>query len=149
MRKAFTLIEVIVAAGIIAIVALGLLQVHGTNTKLIANISTKYQTQEEFSLVLLNADEQWHHTTKSLYDFISKDIKTKDDDIKTLLKKKKFDYSYKEFSKVEILSKDLEEFASSLEGADLDKLPELKLTINKVAITSQEGNAYGYTVSLE
>lgn len=149
MRNAFTLIEVIVAAGIIAIVGLGLLQVHGNNTKLITNMSGKYRIQEEFSLILLNANKDWHHSGKTLYDFISQNFTIKDDDVKSWLKKYEIDYEDKEFSKIDLLSKAVKELSLELEGIDIDKIPELKLVINKVSMTTKDGNGYGYTIGLE
>lgn len=149
MRRAFTLIEVIVAAGIIAVVALGLLQVHGTNTKLIANMQNRYHAQEEFSLVLLNANDKWHNSNKSFYDFISQSIQIKNDDLRAWLKKQKIEYRHKEFSKVDLLSKQTKELAASLGDMDLDKIPELRLIINKISTSSTNNNSFGYTVTLE
>lgn len=149
MRNAFTLIEVIVAAGIIAIVGLGLLQVHGSNTKLMSNMNQKYHLQEEFSLVLLNSNKDWHHTSKSLYDFVSQGISIREDTTKKWLKDYKIEYKDKEFSKIMLLGKEARELAQSLDNIDIDKVPELKLSIRKISMATKNGNSFGYTIGLE
>lgn len=149
MRKAFTLIEVIVATSILSIVALGLLQVHSSNTKLIERMSEKYHLQEEFSLVLLNSNQGWHNSNKSLFDFVSQNIQINNDKLKTWMKNYKVNYTDKEFSKIELLSKDIEQFSSILDGVDIEKLPELKLVVNKISMSTSQGGGHGYTVRLE
>lgn len=149
MRKAFTLIEVLVASAIISIVALALLQTHSHNTKLIRYMKTQYHTKELFSLVLLNADEKWHNSQKTLYDIIPKKFQINDDDTRKWLKDKSFDYLHDELSSIDLLETDLSEFVSSTNGIDESSLPDITLLIDKVSISGKEGGALGYTVILQ
>lgn len=149
MRKAFTLIEVLVASALIAVVALALLQTHSNNTKLIANMHSKYQTKELFTLVLLNADANWDGSKKTLYDMISTKFKINDDETRKWLKDKSINYSQDELSSIDLLDTDLSEFVSNMDGIDKSSLPDITLLVDKVSMDSEDGGASGYTVSLQ
>lgn len=144
MRKAFTLIEVLVASSIIAIVGAALMQTNINNSKLIKSMHRLYFLKEQFSLVLLNADEKMHNKSKNLYDFVSTNIPIKDDDTIKYLKNQKFTYTHKEFSKVELLSSKLKEYLN--ENFDFNANLDMKFTIEKVNIKNKNVNSQGFIV---
>lgn len=149
MRKGFTLIEVLVAASIIAIVGLALLKTHSTNIKLINRMSGQYHVKDEFSLVLLNAQTKWDGSTKTLYDIISSKFTIKDDDTIKWLKKKKISYNQDELSSINLLETDLEDIVSSVDGIDKSDMPDITLLVDKVSMDSSSGSATGYVISLQ
>ncbi len=148
MRKAFTLIEVLVSASIIAVVGLALLQTHSHNTKLMDRMSSKYHIKKEFSLVLLNADKASDGSSKRLYDMLKGKYKFTDDDTIRWLKDKKIDYKQEEFSQVKLLESDLEDFISSVGDIDKASLPDITLAIDKITANSSNGSSLGYTIRL-
>lgn len=149
MRKAFTLVEVLVAAGIISIVGLALLQSHSTNTKLINRMSTQYHIKEEFSLVLLNANVNYSGSTKTIYDFVSQKFSIDNDDIRKWLKSRRLSYKDKEFSTIKLTDADMEEITSQVEGLDDSNLPDLVFVINRVKSNTKDGSAQGFKVKLQ
>lgn len=149
MRKGFTLIEVLVAASIIAVVGLALLQTHSNNTKLINRMSGQYHIKDEFSFVLLNAQTKWDGSTKSLYDIISSKFTIKDDETIKWLKNKKVSYDQDELSSIDLLETDLDDLVSSMDGIDKSDLPDITLLVDKVTMDSSSGSAFGYTISLQ
>lgn len=149
MRKAFTLVEVLVSAGIISIVGIALLQSHSTNTKLINRMNKQYHVKEEFSLILLNANENYSGSSKSIYDFISQKFTIKNDELKKWLKDKSIEYKDKEFSNIKLLDTDIEELIGTAEGLEENNLPDLAFSINKVNAISDTSNIQGFTVKLQ
>lgn len=138
MRKAFTLIEVLVAVGIISVVVMALLQTKANNAKLTKNIIKQMEVKDEFSLVLLNAKNSYHAKTKTLYDLLKSKFDIKDDDMQRWLKKERFSYAQDEFSQVKIST---DEF-----GGDMGSL---NILIDKITTISQKGQNVGYTMSVE
>ncbi len=149
MRKAFTLIEVLISAGIISVVGLALLQTHSHNAKLIDTMTSKYHAKEEFSLVLLNAKSKWDGSSKTLYDMVSTKYSFKDDDTIKWLKSKKLDYTQDAFSSVDLLETDLEDFISSMSGMDKSNLPDITILVDKVSMDTSNGSSLGYIISLK
>lgn len=149
MRKAFTLVEVLVSAGIISIVGIALLQSHSTNTKLINRMNKQYHVKEEFSLVLLNANENYSGSSKSIYDFISQKFTIKNDELKKWLKDKSIEYKDKEFSNIKLLDTDIEELIGTAEGLEESDLPDLAFSINRVNAISDKSSTQGFTVKLQ
>lgn len=149
MRKGFTLVEVLVSASIIAVVGLALLQTHSHNTKLINRMNTKYHIKEEFSAILLNASQNLDGSSKSFYDILRAKYKFKNDDTIRWLKDKRLDYSQDEFSHVNLLENDLEDFISSFGNIDKSSLPDIRLNIDKVSAHTSEGNSLGYLIRLQ
>ncbi len=147
MRKAFTLIEVLVSVSIISIVVLGLLSSSATNGKLSKRLSDKYKQKDEFSIVLLNANKNFHNSQKSLYDFLGKKYKIKNDELKTWLKNKKFEYTDKEFSTMKLLDLDIEELTNG--EYDKSMLPDFAFNIQKVKSLTPKGSTIGYTFNLQ
>ncbi len=146
MAKAFTLVEIIVAVGIISIAGLGLLKTHSDNTKLISRMSTRYALQDDFSLILLNADLKYNGTSKDLFALVEKKFKIDNDELKSLLKAKSFKYSQKEFSNIKLLESKLDELE---EDFDKSALPDLSIKVEKISMQSTQGSSYGYGISLQ
>ncbi len=145
MRKAFTLVEVLVSVTIISIVVLGLLNSNATNSKLSKNLSNKYAQKSEFSIILLNANENFHGKNKNLYDFVREKFKIKNDDLRSWLKDKKVLYTDKKFSSIKLLELGKEEF----EDIDRENLLDITFNISKVSAMSKNANNSGFTFNLQ
>ncbi len=152
MRKAFTLMEVLVAVGIISVVVIGLLSSNSTNGKLSQRLSGQFHEKEQFSIILLNANENFHNTEKSLYDFLEKKFHIKNADLRRWLKEQKVEYTDKEFSQVKLLDLDESYFKdiAVLTGGAFDKssLPDLVFNIQKVQASNHKASTIGYTFNI-
>ncbi len=149
MRKAFTLIEVLVATAIISVVALALLQTHSNNTKLMRHIDKQYRTRELFSVVLLNAQKSWDGSTKSLHNILSRKFNIKDGDTIRWLKDNSIKYDQDELSSINLIDTDLGEFASGVGNIDKSSLPNITLLLDKVSMGTENGGVSGYTIALQ
>lgn len=156
MKKSFSLVEILIAAAIISVVGLALLQSGANNTKLINYMNEKKEMRELFSIVLLNSNEEWHNREKRLYDFVEKKFNIDDDDIRRELKDIKIDYKDDEFSKLNLFGdsdSEMEDRANNLninedEFINKDEF-DFKIIINRVFVKGEKDNAFGYTVKLD
>ncbi len=147
MRKAFTLIEVLVAVGIISLVVMGLLNSNSINGRLSKRLSKQFHQKEEFSIILLNANENFHNKEKNLYSFLRKKFNIKNDELRKWLKDKKFDYTDEDFSQIKLLDLDIEELSGG--AYDKSSMPNLVFNIKKVQASNETGSTLGYTFSLQ
>lgn len=93
MRKAFTLIEVLVATVIATVAGAGLLQMNSNYTKIFGRIQEKSLSSETVSLIGLHANIKYNKTSKTLYDILDKTYEIDNDDLRKYLKDQKFDYN--------------------------------------------------------
>ena len=93
MRKAFTLVEVLVATVIATVAGAGLLQLNSNYTYLFSSIKDKSVISEVVSIVGLHADVKYNKTTKSLYDILDKTYEIENDDLRKYLKDQSYDYN--------------------------------------------------------
>ena len=99
MRKAFTLIEVLLAVVILSVSGLALLQSAANNTKSIHYMLSKKKFMHLFSIFALNMDETLHNTSKSFEDLLDKKY-TLDDDTRRFLKEKRYELRSEAFDKM-------------------------------------------------
>ncbi len=145
MRRAFTLVEVLVAVTIISVVVIGLLSSNATNAKLSKKLSNQYRHKEQFSIVLLNANERFHNREKSLYDFLATKFNIKNDELRRWLKEQKVSYIDKDFATVKILDLDTQDFG----GYDKSLVPDLAFSIQEVKAYNKNSISIGYTFNLQ
>lgn len=94
-KKAFSLVEVIVAVVLLATVGMTLLKI-GTNNQDIILFTQNYAKKTDlFSIPFNHKNQDFHNTTKSLYDFLQGSYDLDDESRKTL-KSIKVNYKHKE-----------------------------------------------------
>ncbi len=100
MRKAFTLLEVMVAVVIISVVIMGLLQMRGHNTHIFLSLSQKLEINQHLSFLIGNNDCGFEKESitadKLLNEF---DMET---ELRQQLKKVKIDLSYQELDAIDL-----------------------------------------------
>lgn len=145
MRKAFTLVEVLIAAVLVSVVVVGLFQSSQNNLLLIDFAKKKEATNEIFSLILLNENEEWNRSEKDLYEFIKDKFDIKNDDLKTYLKNQKVLYSQEEANLID-LSEAYAEKLLDIKDENLQNIQELlpKIQVDKLLISSKEHKVYGF-----
>lgn len=91
MKKAFTIMETVIAVLIVSIVGMGVMESGSNYTRLFGNIEKKSLDFERMSAIGLNASEDHKGFTRSLDDF-SKKFSIKNDKIIDYLKTVEFKY---------------------------------------------------------
>lgn len=87
MRKAFTIIEILVSVIIISFSIIYVLKIHTSNHEQIIYISERNKRALEDSLYLTTRILKYHKDTKTAYDLLERDVKIKELESRTLLKK--------------------------------------------------------------
>ncbi len=87
MRKAFTIIEILVSVIIISFSIIYVLKIHTSNREQIIYISERNKRALEDSLYLTTRILNHHKDKKSAYDLLERDVKIKELESRTLLKK--------------------------------------------------------------
>ena len=92
MRRAFTLIEVLVAVVIATIVGAALLRMSSNYLGIFGKMEKKERSSEILSLIAVHADKRFDKSTKSLYDILDNSYDIKNDDLRKRLKDTKVEY---------------------------------------------------------
>ena len=87
LRPAFTLIEILIATTMLSVSFMYVLKVHSDNQKHILYLSERNKHSLEDSLYLSQNILRYHKDEKSAYDIVEKNIKIKEDESRTILKK--------------------------------------------------------------
>ena len=86
MKKAFTLIEVIMAVTIVAIVVMGAMELQGKNQDMAVYISTRGKSELDNSLFLTSKAYRYDKSKKDAYELLRKEFNIKDSESKEALK---------------------------------------------------------------
>ncbi len=87
LRPAFTLIEILIATTMLSISFMYVLKVHSDNQKHIIYLSERNKHSLEDSLYLSQNILRNHKDEKSAYDIVERNMKIKEDESRTILKK--------------------------------------------------------------
>jgi prepilin-type N-terminal cleavage/methylation domain-containing protein len=138
MKKAFTIIEVMIAVVILALVGTALLKNAGSGLDFVRKISQKENAIDSLSIAVAERNPNFNHLKKSLYDFVEREFLIDDITLMKILKKKKFLYKENE---VKISMPTLEGFSQQF-GEEEEKLQEniLNLTLTKLSIQGKGGD---------
>lgn len=131
MRKAFSLIEVVVATVIIALVGLALLQMGTKHLKMDAYIEKKSAVAQYSSIISFHHNTDYNKLKKSLYDFLKDDYVIDNLEIKQMLDTITFEYT-----ETKITSINFGENNETLEDKSLQSFDLKKATIKNSDITS-------------
>lgn len=112
MRKAFTLIEVMVAVLIISVVVMALFQMKGNSSHIFLNLTQKLETNQYLSFLISNDDYGFEQDTitadKLLEDF---DLER---DLRQNLKKVKVDLIYQKLEDIDMNEQEDENLSSGM-----------------------------------
>jgi len=86
-KKAFSLIEVIIAVLIVFIVVIGILKLQGQNSSMVQYILKRGNSELDNSLFLTEKVQRYSHDKKNAYDMLIDEFSIKDFDSRDLLKK--------------------------------------------------------------
>jgi len=141
MRKAFTLIEVLVAVMIISVVIMALLKMYADSNHIFSVFKEKTKTNQYSSFLISNKKYGLENKSIHLYDLIS-GFKV-EDDLRRKLKDKKVEVLYQVVSKIDMRESD----ETDEEGVAVSSnmILEIGKTILKVDNSS---NAF-YRVSIQ
>jgi|GEM_PF-4530211 len=139
MKKAFTIIEVIISVVILSLVGVAILKSAGLNLDYFTKISKKSQASNYITIIANHPDPDFNHLKKSLYDFLEKEYFIDDGDILKILKDTKFKYTQTEL-KLMLPSMDDENEEDG--GGD----NPLGVSLKKLSIHSKEGGDYIFVV---
>jgi len=112
MRKAFTLVEVMVAVLIISIVIMALLQMKGHSAHIFSSLIQKLETNQYLSFLVSNDDYGFEQDTMTA-DSLVKDFDI-DGDLRQSLKKVKVDLIYQELDSIDLDEQDDENLSSGM-----------------------------------
>ncbi len=128
MRKAFTLIEVLVATVIATIAGMALLQMNSNNTHLFKQIQYRSSNSEPISIIALHSDKKYHRTTKSLYDILDNTYDIKNDDLRKYLKDAKIDYTEKVIEIITFGESEMDEESQESQMRDKSEVMEKEMS---------------------
>ena len=100
MRKAFTLIEVMIAVVIISIVIMALIQMFANNTHIFSSLKSKSKINSYVSLFIANDDYGLRDKELDLYDLVS-DFKL-ESELRQELRDTKVEVVYKELDSIDM-----------------------------------------------
>ena len=87
LRPAFTLIEILIATTMLSVSFVYVLKVHSDNQKHILYLSERNKHSLEDSLYLSHNILRYHKDEKTAYEIVERNIKIKEDESRTILKK--------------------------------------------------------------
>ena len=87
IKKAFTLIEVIVSVIIVFTVVIGALKLHGQNSDMATYLMNRGNAELDNSLFLTERVQRYDKSKKNSYDILVDEFQIKDDESRQLLKK--------------------------------------------------------------
>jgi len=152
MRKSFTLVEILISAMLISVVAMALLQVSGNNTKMLDFIHKKSRITLLPSMFISNADEKDHNSKLYLYDILRKTYPSlNNDDVIAMLKEYNPLYREEIISTIDLSENDEEIVDDEYAYYDDEEKEEnpLIITISKITLSLKNQSAYLYKMSLE
>ncbi len=148
-KKAFTLIEVLIAVMLLAIAGAALMQVSINNKNNFELTANRVIFDEEVSIPLTHRDKKYHKTTKDLYTYLSAEYNLTNDEIIKFLKSKKFSYEQKNFSVIKPFEDENESEISLNPNQDQTNIPSLTINIDKITIFDKENSFTAYTMRLQ
>ena len=117
-RKAFTLIEVMIAVVIISTVIMALIQMYANNTHIFASFKKQAKINQYASVLISNENYGFKNKSIHLYDMVRDfDI---EDDLRRELKETKVKVIYKELRTIDMSEQDSDEEIQTSSGLVLE-----------------------------
>jgi len=96
LKKAFTLIEIVITVLIISIIGFALLQMKSNTIKSLELLDTRLKVNKYSSFIFSNITKDLHEKQKSVYEFIQDRYNIRDDELIEYLKNKEYRYTQDE-----------------------------------------------------
>jgi len=141
IREGFTLIEVLIATVILAVVGTGLLQISSNYKKNFEFLKRKSQLAYLASIPLIHNNQKYHNSDKTLYQFIEDSYTDIDDDLRRYLDEYKVHYEEEEISSIST-GEDLND------TDDEQNQNSFSIIFNKITITHNKDNDFAYKIIL-
>ena len=109
MRRGFSLVEVMIATVIIALVGLSLLQMGTRHQKMDDYIEQKSDLASLLSIATLHHDAKFDKLTKSAYDYLENSYSIDHTEIKRMLQDTEFHYVRQELESIDFGEESMEE----------------------------------------
>ncbi len=150
MRKSFTLVEVIIAVMILALVGVALLKSGAINISALERISKKDNFVDLTTIIVNHRNPDFNHLTKALEDFLP-NLSIDDDELRKLLKEK---FKYQEYE-IKIKPPTMEEFEEINFSDEVEEDEEkeqfqspIEISLIKLSLQNEEGGDYLYILEL-
>ena len=101
MRRAFSLIEVVIATVILSVVGLALLQMGTKNQKINAYIDKKNTIAPLVSIISFHHDKKFNNLEKTLYDFLKSSYVIDNPEIKAMLENQRILYNESKIASID------------------------------------------------
>ena len=124
MKRGFSLIEVMIATVILAVVGVALLQMGSKNQKIDQYVEGKSAIAHLTSVIGFHHDPKFNKTQKTLYDFLKNDYAIDNTDIKSFLENRQVQYVEQK-----VMTIDFGEGNDSLENRDIMRLDVKRASI--------------------
>ncbi len=144
MHKSFTLIEVIVAVVILALVGVALLKNGNNGIDFLQKISQKDSTIDTVLIVANHRNLSFNHLQKSLEDYLQTSYSIDDMEVQKIVKSKKFKY-LETYPKIDL------PVLEGFEEENQDNAEEenaFPLQIVKISIMGKKDSSYLYMLEL-
>lgn len=130
MRKAFTIIEILISVVIVSTVLIALLKVSANATQYMENLFKDKDAKALSSIIGLGSDPLYNRSDKSLEDFLGKYI-IENDELRHFIKEEKIAYTEEQVSKIMIGEEEGEE---KIDESFLDASSEEDEAVNPLLI---------------
>ena len=141
IREGFTLIEVLIATVILAVVGTGLLQISSNYKKNFEFLKRKSQLAYLASIPLIHNNQKYHNSDKTLYQFVEDSYTDIDDDLRRYLDQYKVHYEEEEISSIST-GGDLND------SQDTQDQNNFSILFNKITITHGKDIDFSYKIIL-
>jgi prepilin-type N-terminal cleavage/methylation domain-containing protein len=138
MKQAFTLIEVIIAAILISLMSIGILQLQSNTTHNLSILSQQKKMDQLASPILSQPDKKLHNKQQELYTFIKDRYIIDYAPLIDALKKHKVHFLQKELSSIKI---DLAKSQAEQKGSLDSSVPKLQLLIKSNELKTSVSSA--------
>jgi len=101
VRRAFSLIEVVIATVILSVVGLALLQMGTKNQKINAYIDKKNTIAPLVSIISFHHDKKFNNLEKTLYDFLKSSYVIDNPEIKAMLENQRILYNESKIASID------------------------------------------------
>ena len=146
MKKAFTLIEIVITVLIISIIGFALLQMQSNTIKSLELLDTRLKVNKYSSFIFSKITKNLHEKHKSVYEFIQDRYNITDDELLEYLKNKEYRYFQEElfflnFGENEDGENEMMQEQSQNDDEVTDEIKKQGILIERVSIKDEMNNS--------
>ena len=136
-KKAFTLIEVMIAVMIVSIVIMALIQMYANNTHLFLSYKNQTKINQYSSFLIANKNYGYEDKTITMYDLV-RDFKLHDD-LRRELKDIKIEVAYIELDRIDLGESEIGEYENI--ESETTQAPDMILEIGKTILRTDDSSS--------